>query len=571
MSQYLHTSVLQALGIAIVQSLWQYAFLWLLYQVIILICKFSAHTKYVLALCLQITGAVWFIGTLVFVFDEQLYHTTGIPLHNTWVVFLVNSVSETPVHYILKHTSTFFSCIALAYLAFMFYGVARWCILYRLTQQLHLSGLMKIDVRWRLFVLDVSAQLGIKKKVAIHISSKVTAPLTIGFIKPLILIPAATLTHLSPMQIEAIILHELAHIKRHDYLLNLVLALIDIILFFNPFCRLLGKQLKLEREKCCDDWVLQFKYNAYQYANALLKIAINSQKSYQLAVNAANEKNELLCRIKRMIEKRELPTVSFRYHVFAIVLAFITLGLLLVAGEHKKPLATNATIAATENMEPFALIWRLEGSGSTLVDMEFETIERNIINTGESPNIQIKENNTVRSTGKQNQNNLKRKVLVREQSIVNNSPFLNTADKSLQNEPHIAKDELISQVTKAIEKVKAFQHRMVNPTIAATTPVSVQANNTDNLVPTNESILREIDITEVEDNLADKLKELNELLAFITSDECKDADKIKVYIQENDDTIAPSNQKKHTIKLSVEHKSIHTSATANKIIKTIRL
>ena len=126
---------------------------------------------------------------------------------------------------------------------------------------------------WKIFVKQVSYQLGIKKNVTIYLSELVTTPMTIGFLKPIILVPLASINHLSAEQIEAVLLHELAHIKRLDYLFNLFLSVAETILFFNPFSQLISKTIKKERENSCDDWVLQFKYNPSMYAEALLRIA----------------------------------------------------------------------------------------------------------------------------------------------------------------------------------------------------------------------------------------------------------------------------------------------------------
>jgi len=102
---------------------------------------------------------------------------------------------------------------------------------------------------------------------------------------------------------EAVLLHEMAHIRRADYLINLMLTAIETFLFFNPFTQLLSKTIRHERENCCDDWVLQFQYNATSYAEALLRIAY-LQSSPALAMNAASGKNDLLSRVKRMLNQK---------------------------------------------------------------------------------------------------------------------------------------------------------------------------------------------------------------------------------------------------------------------------
>jgi bla regulator protein BlaR1 len=115
---------------------------------------------------------------------------------------------------------------------------------------------------------------------------------------------AASINHLSTDQLEAVLLHELAHVKRYDYLVNIILSAVEIALFFNPFTQLLSKSIRKERENSCDDWVLQFRYRACDYAEALLRIA-SLQAAPVFAMAATGKKNELLTRVKRMIGEKE--------------------------------------------------------------------------------------------------------------------------------------------------------------------------------------------------------------------------------------------------------------------------
>jgi hypothetical protein len=120
-------------------------------------------------------------------------------------------------------------------------------------------------------------------------------------LKPVILIPIATVTNLSPEQVESILLHELTHISRNDYLINLLLTINGNIFFFNPFSRLLIAAIKEEREHCCDDLVLQFQYNPHTYASALLSLERTRHDRQPFALAAVGRNNRLLLeRVKRV-------------------------------------------------------------------------------------------------------------------------------------------------------------------------------------------------------------------------------------------------------------------------------
>lgn len=149
--------------------------------------------------------------------------------------------------------------------------------------------------------LDVlRKKLGVVKHITLHVSEKIKVPLTAGFIKPVILLPVAMISRLSPEQVESILLHELAHIKRLDYLWNMIQKVIESVLFFNPFVWMIVKEINKEREYCCDEIVVSKTSDPLTYAKALLQLEVEV-KSNELAMCASgNESYPLLDRIKRV-------------------------------------------------------------------------------------------------------------------------------------------------------------------------------------------------------------------------------------------------------------------------------
>lgn len=299
---------LQSLGYAIANSLWQMAILWLFYLLITSASKPKASVKYTLAVILQSTGFIWFIVTLFFYYSA----------YNQWVPTTASSSTGTITtivppgtgfrSFILKlmiWAEQLLPYLSAAYLILMIFLSVKWIIGYRYTLQIRKEGLVKMPANWRVFVQDTGRQLGITREVRIFLSEKIASPLTIGFLKPLILVPVASINHLTVAQLEAILLHELAHIKRYDYLINILLSVAEISLFFNPFTRLFSTHIRKEREDSCDDWVLQFQYSASTYAEALLRMAqLQATPAFAMAV-AGTHQNELLNRVKRMIGANE--------------------------------------------------------------------------------------------------------------------------------------------------------------------------------------------------------------------------------------------------------------------------
>ncbi|MFZ6023338.1 MAG: M56 family metallopeptidase [Bacteroidota bacterium] len=323
MQSLFQSAFLRALGYSIANSLWQVALLWLVYIVISAVLKPSASRKYMLAASLQTIGFIWFVFTLQFYYSEynRFLSLESTGLDSKTIATLVpqgQGFRSLIIEWMIRGEQLL-PYLSVAYLLLMIVLCVRWVLGYRYTIMIRRQGLLKIPVDWRLFVKNTAQQLGITRNVSIYLSDRIGSPLTIGFIKPLILVPVASINHLTVSQLEAVILHEMAHIKRYDYLVNILLSVTEISLFFNPFTQLLSKQIKKERENSCDDWVLQFKYSAETYAEALLRIAqLQATPALVMAAKGSNE-NELLSRVKRMIGVQE-QGFNYRKQLLAFLL-----------------------------------------------------------------------------------------------------------------------------------------------------------------------------------------------------------------------------------------------------------
>lgn len=344
MQSLFQSAFLQALGYSIANSLWQMAFLWLLYLLISSVLKPSAAHKYLLAVCLQFMGFIWFVFTLQFYHNQysRLLLVEGSGLDSKTIATLVpqgQGIRSQVIEWMLRGEQLL-PYLSVAYLLLMVVLCTRWFIGYRYTLQIKQQGLSKIPVDWRLFVKNTAQQLGIKREISIFLSEKISTPLTVGFLKPLILVPIASINHLTVSQLEAVILHEMAHIKRYDYLVNIILSLAEISLFFNPFTQLISKQIRKERENSCDDWVLQFQYSASTYAEALLRIAqLQATPAFAMAAKGSNE-NELLTRVKRMIGGRD-QVFNYRRQLLAFLLVTGILSSIAWLNPEHAPKQTN--------------------------------------------------------------------------------------------------------------------------------------------------------------------------------------------------------------------------------------
>ncbi|MBT1709866.1 hypothetical protein KK062_16595 [Fulvivirgaceae bacterium PWU5] len=156
---------------------------------------------------------------------------------------------------------------------------------------------------WQQRLNALVQQLDIHRVVTLATSVRLQAPVVLGYIKPVILVPAGMLAGLSMEQVETILLHELAHIRRHDYLANLAQMLVEALYFFNPCIWALSAQVRTEREHCCDDAVVHYGGNARAYATALVQLEEVRLRQTGVALSLAENKHQLLTRIKRIMEK----------------------------------------------------------------------------------------------------------------------------------------------------------------------------------------------------------------------------------------------------------------------------
>jgi bla regulator protein BlaR1 len=178
--------------------------------------------------------------------------------------------------------------------------------------------LSRVDVEllpeeWQVRVARLTRRLGVSRAVMVLQSAHVHVPLVIGFFKPLILVPVTAFTGLTPWQLELILMHELAHIRRHDYLVNLLQVVVETLLFYHPVVRWVSRVAREEREHCCDDLVVARSGDALSYARALAELA--TAQSLGLQTSVGSDGGKLLTRIKRIVAAREPSRVSTHWSV----------------------------------------------------------------------------------------------------------------------------------------------------------------------------------------------------------------------------------------------------------------
>lgn len=167
-----------------------------------------------------------------------------------------------------------------------------WVVARRLARR----AVKPADTRLQALAAALARRLEIRRAVAILESSTAAVPMLVGWLKPAVVLPAAALAGLTPEQVEAILAHELAHVRRQDFLVNVLQSVVEAVLFYHPAVWWLSARVRRERELCCDDLAVGL-CDRLVYATALTDLAALSAPRVALAATDGN----LIGRVRRVL------------------------------------------------------------------------------------------------------------------------------------------------------------------------------------------------------------------------------------------------------------------------------
>lgn len=177
-----------------------------------------------------------------------------------------------------------------------------------LTYQLRTKATRPVSAALEASLQTVLKKLGIRQQVKLRESLAVTVPVVIGWLRPVVLLPTSVITGLSQEQLELILTHELAHVRRYDYLVNILQKMVETLLFYHPAVGWLLNVIRQEREHCCDDLVVSlYRGQNLSYARTLSQL--ETMRSSQRLALAAND-GVLVKRIQRLAGKPDTATYS---------------------------------------------------------------------------------------------------------------------------------------------------------------------------------------------------------------------------------------------------------------------
>jgi bla regulator protein blaR1 len=313
-------NIAQALCLTLAHSLWQGIVLAVLAAMIILLTKNSSPlTRYAWLLASLGLFTLSFSLTLLIELNDQNSGGLPNPGASPGTPTAISRMLNNCLSYSQDHAPT----IVNGWLLII--AIRSLWLLFGLSS---LERMKRIRVKspgpdWEALIPGLAKTMGIRRVVTLLESGIVKIPLTIGYLKPIILIPAGLLTGLGQQEIEMILLHELAHVLRKDYLINILQRLLETLFFFNPVVIWLSARIRAEREHCVDDLVIHHTKDQTGYIKALVYYEQYRAASptYALAFGGKGT----LARLKRLISHRSQALHKWELFGLALLLSIGTL------------------------------------------------------------------------------------------------------------------------------------------------------------------------------------------------------------------------------------------------------
>jgi len=321
-------NISQVLGITVVHSLWQGLIVYMLLRIFMLVLpQVHAAFKYRVAFGALTAVLGWFLYTLFLqLINYEWQSSQPVAVNILALPGLISASDAAPTNKYFVTIAGYMPYVTVLYVVGLVFNTLKlafaWNNIYQIRKYV-------TQTEFAASIRKLSTQLNLKTKVDAAFSEWVDVPCVTGFFKPIILLPISISCYLNTEEVEAILLHELAHVKRNDYLHNFIQQVIGVMLFFNPFARLISKVISEEREHSCDDLVIETTSRPFIYAQTLLKLEENKQYQWQLALAATGKRKfELLNRIERIMKTKK-HTINIR-PVLVTVLA-LTFGITSIA------------------------------------------------------------------------------------------------------------------------------------------------------------------------------------------------------------------------------------------------
>jgi len=253
------------------------------YQLGVIYFHWNARIKYIIANLFILLGTVHYLSIIFFSFSITSIQFNFLTIDTTI--------------FVSKFNDQFLTFISIGYLVFVAYLLSN--MLYQLVRLHYLSKQSDFSNSNKFIASLKESCESILPTIKIGTNSNIKVPITFGIFESIILIPTSICNNISPTYVKYILLHELSHIYRYDFIINLGIEIVNIILCFNPVIYLFKNEIQLQREIICDQYVVSKVNNPIAYSKTLLQIAnLYIGGSYKLSMPIYDKKNDLITRIQ---------------------------------------------------------------------------------------------------------------------------------------------------------------------------------------------------------------------------------------------------------------------------------
>ena len=337
--------VAEAIGWAVIHSVWEGALVSGALGATLLIAR-SSRVRYLAAAAALLSLFCAFCLTFFLCLPPNpLNSASSLPL----ILPVWKSLSDAPARqgWSLSLTSLA-PWLAPFWLVGVFFFVFRNLTGWISVQRLRRRGACGVAERWRATLVRLRDRLGVLRSVELLESCLADTPMVVGHLRPVILMPVGLLTGMPVAQIEAILLHELSHVRRSDYLSNVVQRSIETLLFYHPAVWWISRTIRTEREHCCDDAVVALNGDVHCYASALAALEEHRWTEREPAIAATG--GNLVNRIRRLMSSNR--TSGPMLPVLPFLAGCVLIATAALATAAWKPLPPRHNAAAVQQQAP---------------------------------------------------------------------------------------------------------------------------------------------------------------------------------------------------------------------------
>ena len=390
-----HTII--SVGLTIIKSIWIGALISVLTAVLLTLIKKSPHTRYIIAA----TGLlIIFISSVAVFIDinndsQQAFADTSFIIdatrlqpndgydeasHRFKIPAIILGLTKDAERLFIYHSEL----IVLIWIIGVFILSVKFTGGYLYTRRLRSRITKDIPAIWAARIGKIAEKINLKTKIRTVKSTVARIPMVTGWLKPVVILPASLLSGIPAEQVEAIIAHELAHIKRNDYLVNIFQSFIEIVMFFNPSVWWISGMIRRERENCCDDIALAAGTESVVYAKALVRMREISLTPPAPAVAIIGNNNNLLNRIKRITAMKKKKNILNENLTAILCITLLVSALVALTAFNSKTNSYSQLITEKSATDSFSARESYSGSANP-VHMHQDTVRQ-------------KESSTIRTT-----------------------------------------------------------------------------------------------------------------------------------------------------------------------------